>query len=135
PYVRIVADAREHEVGVLRCFGRGTREAAAVFRRPALCLLRRAVVDRYVVPGLAEPAGHRIAHHAEPEKRHVRCHRRLQLRLVSSRAAAARSANSAYGPRPPAASADDNAQKYAISRTSRTTLRSSSRENGTRVGS
>jgi hypothetical protein len=71
--VGIIADAGHDEVLALGGLLGRRGEAAAELRNPFLRLGGGAIVDRDLVTTLGlEMAGHGIAHHAEPEKCHLR---------------------------------------------------------------
>ena len=77
-HVVVVADAHHHEVLAGRGLLRRRGFFAAVLRDPFVGLGGGAVVDGDLVAALVlEMPGHRIAHHAEAEKCHLR-HRFLQ---------------------------------------------------------
>ena len=72
-HVMVVADAHHDEVlaadGFFRCLG----DLAAVFLGPLLGLGGGTVVDRDLVAAFVlQVPGHRVTHHAETQKRHLR---------------------------------------------------------------
>src|SRR5258708_4064188 len=78
--VMVVADAGHDEILTLRRCPWCRRRTPAELRHPLLGLGGGAIVDRDVVAALdLEVTGHRIAHHAEPEKRNL-CHEDPPLR-------------------------------------------------------
>src|SRR5262249_23278853 len=89
--VVVVADAGHDEVLALGGGARRRRGTPAALRHPLLGLGGGAIVDRDLVTALdLEVTGHRVAHHAEPEKRNL-CHedpptayRRLRRSLAPS---------------------------------------------------
>ena len=83
-HVIVVADAHHHEVLAFRGFAWRLGGAAAVFGNPLFGLGEGAVVDGDVVPAfLLEMPGHRVAHHAETEKRHFRHRPLLNVRVAA----------------------------------------------------
>src|SRR5260370_525441 len=97
----VVADGDEGEMLALGRFCWGLGALAGELCDPFLRLGGGAVVDRDVVAALGlEMPGHRIAHHAEPEKRHLR------HSVLPSRALVPRNCDPAHaterGPRQPA---------------------------------
>ncbi len=92
--VMVVADAGHDEILTLGGGPRCRRRTPAELRHPLLGLGGGAIVDRDVVPALdLEVSGHRITHHAEPEKRNL-CHEDPPYRISPYRSFAGPSLSS-----------------------------------------
>ena len=73
PHVIVVADAHHHEVLACGSFLRRLGDLAAEFLGPGFGLGGVAVVDRDLVAALVlQVPGHRVAHHAQTQKRDLR---------------------------------------------------------------
>ena len=67
--VRVASDAGHDDVRFRGGLGRRSSRAAAMLARPALRLVFAAVVDRHLMSGADQMAGHRITHHAQTDER------------------------------------------------------------------
>src|SRR4051794_29714170 len=84
----VVADAGHHEILALRGSVRRRRGLATILLRPLLGLGSGAVIDRDLMAAFVlEMPGHRKAHHAKTDKRHLRHNLLLKCRAPMRAAA------------------------------------------------
>ena len=70
--VVVIADTGHHELGAMGGLGGRAPKRAAMLRDPGLGLCRRAIIDAQLMALRRQMPRHRIAHHAQPQKRHFR---------------------------------------------------------------